>query len=153
MAGRPRKLLKNSTGDLTVEKRMQKEAEEAAISGWNRDLLLDVPKELRDKYARDTWTRLLPDLLEESAICNLDRDNMICYCNAWSQYLEAGRKLKRNKTDWKYQDAWDRRQSEAAAEQRRYGRLLGMDISSRLKSASLKLKEEDDALREEFGDF
>lgn len=153
MAGRPRKLLKNSTGDLTVEKRQQKEAEEAAISGWNRELLRDVPKELRDKYAKDTWNRLLPDLLEESTTCNLDRDNLICYCNAWSQYLEAGRKLKRNKDDPDYQAACMRRQTMAAAEQRRYGKLLGMDVSSRLKSASLKLQEEEDALRNEFGDF
>lgn len=153
MAGRPRKLLKNSTGDLTVARRMQKEAEEAAISGWNRDLLSEPPSDLRDRYARETWQRILPDLLAESTTCNLDRDNLVCYCNAWSQYLEAGRKLKRNKKDDMYQGMWLRRQRAAAAEQRRYGKLVGMDASSRLKNATAKVQEEEDQLKAAFGDF
>lgn len=153
MAGRPRKLLKNSTGDLTVARRQQKEAEEAAISGMDRSLLGEMPPELRDKYAKDTWQRIMPDLLKEATTCNLDRDNIICYCNSWSQYLEACRKLKRYKTDDKYQSMWLSRQANAAAEQRRYGKLIGMDASSRLKNASSKIEQEDEELRAAFGEF
>ena len=150
---RPRKLLKNCTGNLTVAQRTQKAAEEEVISGWNRDLLDEIPPELRDRYAKETWQRILPDLLAESSTCNLDRDNLVCYCNAWSQYLESCRKLKRNKKDEDYQSLWLSRQRFAMAEQRRYGKLCGMDASSRLKNAELKLKEEDEELEAAFGAF
>lgn len=124
-----------------------------AISGWNRELLNEEPPELRDKYAKETWQRIMPDLIAESPTCNLDRDNIICYCNAWSQYLEACRKLKRNKRNDSYQDMWLQRQRYALAEQRRYGKLCGMDASSRLRNAEAKLKAEDEELEAAFGAF
>ena len=142
MAGRPRKLLKNSSGNLTAAIKQQKMQEEAIATGRDRDLLEEVPSELRDKYARETWERILPDLLEESTTCNLDRDNIIAYCNAWSLYLEAGRKLKRNKKDDAYQSLWLKRQRLAAADQRVYGKLCGMDASSRLKQATAAIDDE-----------
>ena len=138
---RPRKLLKNSTGDLTEQRRLQKEAEEAAISNLPRDLLGQQPSELRDKVARETWERIVPDLLCELTTCNLDRDNMIMYCNAWS------------KTDDDYQELWRRRLKDARAECRRYGKMLGMDVSSRLKNADRKVANEDETINEMFGDI
>lgn len=150
---RPRKLLKNSTGDLTEQRRLQKEAEEAAISNLPRDLLGQQPSELRDKVARETWERIVPDLLCELTTCNLDRDNMIMYCNAWSEAMEAQRRLKRNKTDDDYQDLWRRRLKDARAECRRYGKMLGMDVSSRLKNADRKVANEDETINEMFGDI
>lgn len=153
MPGRPRKLLENSTGDLTVERKMQKVAEEELISEESRELLNEIPAELRDKLARDTWQRILPDLLKKKTTCNLDRDNMICYCNAWSQYLECCRKLKRNKRNDVYQSMWLSRQRCALAEQRRYSALLGMDVNSRLKAATIAISQEDDQIRGMFGDI
>lgn len=151
MAGRPRKLLKNSSGNMTVAVKKQKMAEEAAVSGRSRSVLEEMPSELRDRYAKETWERIMPDMLEDSTTCNLDRDNIICYCNAWSQYLEATRKLKRNKKDDKYQDMWIRRQALAAAEQRRYGKLCGMDASSRLKNATAAVEDNRKAIDMMYG--
>jgi P27 family predicted phage terminase small subunit len=151
MAGRPRKLLKNSTGDLTTIVRVQKMAEEEAISGRDRELLDEEPPELRDKYARETWQRILPDLLDDTTICNLDRDNIIGYCNSWSEYQEAVRKLKRNRKNDSYQSLWYRRLRAAAAEQRRYGALIGMNASARLKRASSAVEDEQKTIRENFG--
>ena len=150
---RPRKLLKNSTGDLTEQRRLQKEAEEAVISNMPRSLLEEPPTELRDKAARETWDRILPDLLRELTTCNLDRDNIIMYCNAWSETMEAQRRLKRNKTDDDYQELWRRRLKDARAECRRYGKMLGMDVSSRLKNADRKVASEDERINEMFGDI
>lgn len=149
--GRPRKLLKNSTGDLTEQRRIRKEAEEAELRGMPRDLLEEMPSELRDKTARETWERILPDILREEITCNLDRDNVIMYCNAWSETMEAQRRLKRNKTDDDYQELWRRRLKDARAECRRYGRLIGMDPSSRLQRASTKVDAEDEKITAMFG--
>lgn len=148
---RPRKLLKNSTGDLTEQRRIRKEAEEAKLFGMPRDLLEEQPPELRDKTARDTWDRIMPDILREETTCNLDRDNVISYCNAWSETVEAQRRLKRNKTDEDYQELWRRRLKDARAECRRYSRLIGMDLSSRLQRASVKVDAEDDQITAMFG--
>jgi len=151
--GRPRKMLEKQTGNLTVAQKMQKQAEEAAISGASKELIMTPPKELRDKAARDTWERILPDLMSNELICNLDRDNLIGYCNAMSWYIECGKKLKRNKTVPKHTEIWFDRQLKAAAEQRRYGRLIGMDMDARLKIATIKISEQDEKLKEEFGDI
>ena len=150
---RPRKLLKNSTGDQQQAEAEAKEAEEAAISNLPRDLLGQQPSELRDIVARETWERIGPDRLCELTTCNLDRDNMIMYCNAWSEAMEAQRRLKRNKTDDDYQELWRRRLKDARAECRRYGKMLGMDVSSRLKNADRKVANEDETINEMFGDI
>ena len=115
------------------------------------DMLEEMPAELRDKTARETWERILPDILREETTCNLDRDNVIMYCNAWSETMEAQRRLKRNKTDDDYQELWRRRLKDARAECRRYGRLIGMDPSSRLQRASTKVDAEDEKITAMFG--
>ena len=148
---RPRKLLDNSTGDLTVLRKMQKMREEEAVSGLPRDLLENPPEELRDKYAVQTWQRIIPDLLKMQTTCNLDRDNLICYCNAWSEYREAGRKLKRNKTNLEHQKVWHLRQRNAMEDQRTYGRLCGMTLDARLKAATLEAKEKAESIEEKYG--
>lgn len=150
---RPRKLLEEQRGNLTVEQKMQKAAEEAIISGISGDLLEKPPKELRDRYSKATWERIVPDLMQLGVIGNLDRDNLIGYCNAWSWYLECGRKLKRYKDDDDYQRMWLSRQKNAAEEHRKYGRLCGMNLDSRLKAASSKIKSEDDEIKDMFGDI
>lgn len=150
---KPRKLLANSTGDLTTARRKQKEAEEQAISGWRDNELDEIPADLLDKKAVETWNRLLPDLRKYLMANNLDRDNLICYCNAWSQYCKAVKKLKLNPNDAEYQLTVMKKVAVASDEQRKYGSRLGMDISSRLKFASQIVKKEDDELREEFGEF
>lgn len=148
---RPRKLLDNSTGDLTVARKMQKMREEERVSGLPRDLLEEPPKELRDKYAVTTWERLVPDLKKLPTTCNLDRDNLICYCNAWSEYMESGRRLKRNKQDMLYQKLWHLRRRDAMEDMRTYGRLCGMTLDSRLKSATIGERESEDAIELKYG--
>lgn len=151
--GRTRKLLANSSGDLTTARKQQKEAEEKAISDWRDNELDEIPTELLDEKAVETWNRLLPDLRRYLMANNLDRDNLISYCNAWSQYCKAIKKLKQNPNDAEYQLTVMKKVAVASDEQRKYGSRLGMDISSRLKFASQIVKKEDDELREEFGDF
>lgn len=153
MTGRPRKLTKNSTGHLTVAVQEKKKNTEDAIFGWDRDQLEEIPEDLRDEVALATWNRLLPDLMTEMSMCNLDRDNLICYCNAWSQYVECIQAMKQYKDDEKWQNEWFRKMLKASAEQRQYGKLCGMDISSRLKYAEAKIKKEDEELEMAFGQF
>ena len=148
---RPRKLLDNSTGDLTVARKMQKMREEEVVSGLPRNLLETPPTELRDKYAVQTWERLIPDIKQIPAVCNLDRDFLICYCNAWSEYMEAGRKLKRKKQDMPYQKVWHLRQRDAMEDMRTYGRFCYITLDSRLKAATIGIKEEEKTIEAKFG--
>ena len=153
--GRPKKLQKNATGHQTAIIQIQKEQEEEVISWMSDELLSAPPKELRDKVAVNSWNRILPDLkkLAERMACNFDRDNLICYCNAWSQYMESQRMLKKKaiKDDPKEFDRWHRIQNNAMDAQRRYGALCGMSIDARLKLATAVIKKREQAVEDKFG--
>lgn len=155
--GRTRKLLRDSTADITVIKRTEKEQQERAITDLTRTDLEKPPKELRDAYAKKTWKRILPNLLELPVLCNLDRDNLIGYCNAWSEYVEVLNEQKRAKeiddipARTKVMDSLWRREEKALDAQRKYGALCGMSIDSRLKMAAAKQKKEAEQIEERFG--
>ena len=149
---RPRKILRESTGDLTVARQEQKKAEEDHISTITAERLNDPPKELRNREAVKTWQRILPDLLKLDVLGNLDRDSLIGYCNAWSMYVECVKAMKKNK-DPDETDKLYNRLIKASTEHRRYGKLCGMDLDSRLKMASIKIKQEDEKIEEIFGDI
>ena len=149
---RPRKTLDNQKGNLTVAQQEQKKAEEKAIANISRELLEKIPRELRDKVAKDTWKRIIPDLLKLSVICNLDRDNIIGYCNAWSLYIECTKSISdENEPD--VNRMWMISQKDAAAEQRRYGAMIGMDVNARLKIGTAKVKKEDEEIIDLFGEI
>lgn len=164
---RPRKTLENQKGNLTVAIREQKAAEEKAAADITREYLTGKPpKELRDKVAKDTWKRVIPDLLKIPVVCNLDRDNIIGYCNAWSQYVEAGQNAKAWAKDAKKsksrEDAesaaglariWQISQKDAAAEQRKYAALCGLDVNARLKIGTAQVAKEDAEIEGMFGDI
>lgn len=153
--GRARKLLQNSTADITVIGRQQKMQQEDTISDLDRMLLEDPPDELRDAYAKKTWKRILPDLLQLPVLCNLDRDALVGYCNAWSEYVEAVETQKRimaaDVPDMKELEVWWRREEKAQDAQRKFGALCGMSIDSRLKMAATKMKKEAERVDEKFG--
>ena len=149
---RPRKTLENQNGNLTVAQQEQKAAAEKAISNIPRDLLGRPPRELRDKVAKNTWKRILPDLLKMPVICNLDRDNIIGYCNAWSLYLECGASIS-DENEPEENRMWLISQKDAATEQRRYGALIGLDVNARLKIGTAQVQKEDAEINDIFGDI
>lgn len=148
--GRPRKLLQNQKGNLTKVTQIAKEAEESALSQYGREDLLTTPEELQSDYAVKTWNRIVPLLMQSPVTCDIDRDNIICYCNAWDDYVSVTERLK-------YADepvlirALHEVQKEAMDAQRKYGALIGMSIDSRLKMASAHLKKEAEQVDQTFG--
>lgn len=151
--GRPRKSLSASTKHRTVAEQEQKKQEEL-LSKTPDDLLNTPPtSELRDKLARDTWERIIPDLVEYTSVGNLDRDDIIAYCNSWSRVVEAEKKYKNRNLSPEEKDKWEARLYKATADHRKYASLCGMTLDSRLKAATVKIKQKDKEIADEFGDI
>ena len=149
------KPLSEANGHLTKVTQIAKAQQEDTISDLDRMLLEDPPDELRDAYAKKTWKRILPDLLQLPVLCNLDRDALIGYCNAWSEYVESVEMAKRilasDVPDMKLLESWWRKEEKAQDAQRKFGALCGMSIDSRLKMAATKMKKEAERVDEKFG--
>ncbi len=128
---------------------------EETLSELDRMLLENPPDELRDGTAKKAWKRILPDLLQLPVLCNLDRDALIGYCNAWSEYMEAIETQKVIMSaavpDMKELEKWWRREEKAQDAQRKFGALCGMSIDSRLKMAATHQKKEAEQLDKKFG--
>ena len=149
------KPLSESRGHLTKVTQIAKAHQEETISALDRMALEEPPEELRDAYAKKTWKRIIPDLMQLPVLCNLDRDNLIAYCNAWSEYVEALEMIKAISShqivDEKALEQWFRREEKAQDAQRKYGALCGMSIDSRLKMASVKQRKEIAQTEAKFG--
>ena len=155
--GMPRKVLDNSNKAIPVIKRQQKEAQEALLSDLSRLKDTDPPIELRDKKATETWKRIIPLLMELPVLCEIDRDNLIGYCNAWSEYCELIDDQKRAKeiddivVKAKVLASLGNRMEKVQNAHRRYGALCGMSLDSRLKLAAIKTKQEAETVEQKFG--
>ena len=152
---RSRKLLENSTADRTVVTRIAMAQQEKSISELKRELLNNPPKELRDVTAKKAWKRIVPDLLDLPVLCDLDRDALINYCNAWSEYMESIKMqkciMRANVPDMKAMEVWWRREEKAQDALRKFGALCGMSIDSRLKMAATHQKKEAEQVNKKFG--
>lgn len=156
---RPRKPLDSQIGHLTQETQIIRSYEESLIV-TRRDDLQKIPLKLfRDKAARREYKRILPQILDNAIVGDLDRNNLVVYCNAWSEYQELMTELK-NESHFvldergalvenpKYKSERDAYKQMITA-----GEKLGMSIASRLNAAALKAKRESDRLQEDFGDI
>ena len=151
--GAKRKPLENSAAHYTVAEQEQKKQEEL-LSKTPADMLNVPPiRELRDKVARDTWERIIPDLVQYTSVGNLDRDDVIAYCNSWSRVVEAEKNYKKRTLTPEDKDKWESRLYKATADHRKSGALCGMTLDSRLKAATVKIKEQDKQIVDEFGDI
>ena len=151
------KTLSDSKGHLTKVTQITKAQQEDAISDLERMDLERPPAELRDAYARKTWKRIIPKLLQLPVLCDLDRDNLISYCNVWSEYVELIEEQKRAEsiddivTRVMVLDKLSTRIQKVQDAHRKYGSLCGMSIDSRLKMAATKQKKEAEQVDQTFG--
>lgn len=158
MPGRKRKIVSVQVGNMTTAKRERKQYEESLIR-HDSDELEDIPWDLfTDETALNEYKRVLRNLKELKFTGNLDRGNLIGYCNAFSEYVRATNAMKAPdfepvvssghglKANPFYQI-----QQTALREMEQTGRALGMSISDRLKLAEGKAKQEEDELESMFG--
>lgn len=158
--GRPPKLVEDQTGHLTKQQIQEKKEAEAAISvGFS--YAQKPPKGLLvDKVAVMEYKRLvkLIEELEILAICDMDIANICGYCNAYAMYFKTtaqlkGEELTIEKAQGPAPNPLIEVQHRYASEMRRFGSLIGADVSSRLKLSMARIKDRSDGIGDKFGDI
>lgn len=155
---RNRKLLSEQRGHLTVLAQTKKEREEELARGGYSHVV-DPPRGvLADKEARKKWKYIVAVKLESKTLSDSDYDNMVVYCNAWSSYVHALelRKEAANK-EHTISERMEMLETALSVEKKsvdtlyRYGARLGLDLNSRLKSASVRVEKEQKHVESRFG--
>lgn len=153
---RARKPVEVMSKHLTAEEQLERIQEQESVSGTKEDIF-DPPDWLADD-AKMEYKRLVKLLSEIDIICDIDRNNLASYCFSFSKYVEASRKLGKNKLTTKkdgyvVENSVINIQKKYADECRKFAVMCGLSVDSRLKVASLNTAKKKDEILEEFGDI
>ncbi len=164
---RPRKPVDTQTRHNTQEEiQRQKFAESLVQTG--REDLAETSIGLMDATARKEYARVLRSLVDLPVIGNLDRTNLVGYCNYYSLHRKLEGKIKKQEAQMKKEakeqgEASDEtnayyfkllRQDRLTCESMiRFEKLCGLTLDSRLKVADAAAKQVEDELQGEFGDI
>ena len=156
---RKRKPLAMQAGNITQMTQLRKKAEETSVL-TGRNQLARPPEWLVDETARKEWKRVVRELKGIDLIGNLDKNNIGCYCNAFSDYIRITEELKQESFCVERETRTGTiiiknpkidLQQRYANEMRRFAGLCGLTIDSRLKVASAKLSKTEQQIHDEFG--
>ncbi|MBO6269085.1 MAG: P27 family phage terminase small subunit [Clostridium sp.] len=150
---RPRKIASEQSGHLTSAQQAKRERETELAIGDASALQRAPKKLLLDKVAVAKWRYIVRVKQADRTLSNSDFDNLVVYCNAWSQYMKAVELQRQLGADPELIAAAMRMEKQATDILYRYGARLGLDLNSRLKTAALKVEKEQDAVEQEFGDI
>lgn len=161
--GRPRKLVNMQTKHLTKDEILEKEEQEEAIIVGREDLQ-NTPNWLIDVTAKKEFERIVKNFEKIEVIGNLDLNNIVGYCNAYSMYIMALKEFKKNKnlvvtkqmTNGAYMEVANpliKIQKQFAEEMRKFASLCGLTIDSRLKLAVQKTTKDNEEIGSYFGDI
>ena len=157
--GRSRKPTATQKGNITkFDKNRKKNEEECVTVG--KDQLSRAPSWLIDDEAKKEWKRLIKEMDKIDIIGNLDKNNLIGYCNAFANYKKATEelasapfcveKMTRNGSVTVRNPLIDI-QKLYAEEMRKFAGLCGLTIDSRLKAAVTKTDKKRKNIEEQFG--
>lgn len=159
--GRSRKPSEMQKGNITVIAGNKRKTEEESVT-VGKDQLEKPPTWLVDNEAKKEWRRLVKELEKIDIIGNLDKNNLIGYCNAFANYKKVTEELKeapfcvekmtRNGTVTVRNPLIDI-QKLYAEEMRKFAALCGLTIDSRLKAAAVKTETVEDDLARRFGNI
>lgn len=150
---RPRKINAEQLGHLTAKERAKKERETELAYG-DATLIRRAPKGLLiDDAAVEKWKYVTKVKRAEKTLSNSDFDNLVVYCNAWSNYLKSVEIQKQIGGDPELILAALRMEKQATDLIYRYGARLGLDLNSRLKTAAVKVEKEQTAVESQFGEI
>lgn len=158
--GRPRKPLEMQTGNLTRGTQEKRKYEESLVNTGKTDLD-DVPANLfLDAVARKEYKRVLADLKKIDIIGNLDRANLISYANSYALYVKTCKKMKAKDFEDIVLTAQGMKPNplymildQTKREMEAAGKALGMSATARLQIASAKAKDQEENLKDTFGDI
>lgn len=154
--GRSRKPAEAQKGHLTLMENEQRAAEQQSVV-TDREQLKKVPsKFLINNLARLEWKRITLELASIDIVGNLDRNNLIGYCNSWAKYVEVTQQLEEQELtvsgkNGEVKNPLIEIQKNYADEIRKFGSLCGLTIDSRLKAAAIKTEQTKDQMKEMFG--
>ena len=148
---RPRKISSEQSKHLTTLERIKKERETELAAG-DATLIRRPPKKLLlDEVAAEKWKYIVKVKRAEKTLSNADFDNLVVYCNAWSNYLKSIELQHKLDNEPDLLQAALRMEKQATDLLYRYGARLGLDLNSRLKTAAVKVEKEQQATEKEFG--
>ena len=158
--GKARQIISMQSKHRSTTDKEERKLEEAYAT-TDRDQLSTPPAWLINKVARDEWARVTAELTRIDVIGNLDVTAIGGYCNALAKYVDFTKRLAKEPLMLKLPDGSEvvnpaqikllELQRKAADEIRKFGRLCGMTIDSRLKAAAIKSAQVDDEVEREFG--
>lgn len=150
---RARKPVDMQTKHLTAEEKINAQrTEEAVIVG--REHLEKPPSWLIDTMAKKEFERIVKEFEKINIVGNLDLNNIVGYCNAYSLYRKTTKKLKNadlliesqmpNGTYTLKENPLIKIQKNYAEEMRKFASLCGLTIDSRLKAGATKVSKENE---------
>lgn len=159
--GRGRKAVATQKGNINkADKERMMDEEECVTVG--KEQLSRAPSWLIDDEAKKEWKRLIKEMDKIEIIGNLDRNNLIGYCNAYANYKKATKELQkapfcvekntRNGVVTVRNPLIDI-QKLYAEEMRKFASLCGLTIDSRLKAATTKTQKKEEEIEGQFGEI
>ncbi len=148
---RPRKIAAEQSKHLTAAERAKKERETELAYG-DATLIRRAPKGLLiDEVAIEKWKYVTKVKRAEKTLSNADFDNLVVYCNAWSNYMKSIEIQKQMGGDTDLILTALRMEKQATDLLYKYGARLGLDLNSRLKTAAVKVEKEQAEVESQFG--
>lgn len=151
MAGRPKKLLNNSTRNNTKKEILEKEKQEAELSKFSK--IDSEPPDFLDDIAKEEYRRVIP-YMQELPISNLDQAQLAQYCSFYSDFVQASELITRTggvviDTDKgpKVNPAFTAKEK-AGTRMQQAANTLGLTIDSRLRIVVPEDKKDDDPFKE-----
>lgn len=151
MAGRPKKLLTNSSKNYTKEEIIEKERQETQLSKFSK--IDEMPPEFLDEIAKEEYLRVIPHM-QELPISNLDQAQLAQYCSFYSDFVKAseileneGLMIEDDKGNSKVNPAFNIKEK-AGVRMQQAANTLGLTIDSRLRIIVPEEKEDDDLFKQ-----
>lgn len=152
--GRTRKPVAEQKGHLRVIDMQKRLDEEKMASGGKTSFRAPPDDMFYNDVAKKEWKRAAKILREQKLFGDLDRNNLLCYCNAFAQYLKATQQLRETGgfvTPGGKKHPLVLAQKDFLAEAKMYAALCGLTMDSRLKAAAKKTDETEKQIRKNFG--
>ena len=138
-------------GHLTKVQQAKKTRETEFAEG-DASKMQKIPRALlADQEAVKKWKYIVEVKTENKTLDNTDFDNLVVYCNAWSDYVKALEVQRRAGSDPEGMLVAQRLIKQSTDIIYRFGSRLGLDLNSRLKTAAAKVEKEQNAIDNRFG--
>lgn len=161
MVGRPKKALANSTGDLTEKRKKQKELEESLVKVTANNIM--CPSWVESEVAIKEFYRLAKILNNIEILTDLEVTMLANYCNCYDKFVSISLELENEPLVIEYTNKAGFTNAienpkfkvllKLSKELRDLGNELGINMSSRLKFATIKAEKLNNEVENDFGEI